>query len=122
MVWYTNTMSTQTINNMFIGQTQKVHVKAYAQDNATSPTPSQIVDNASPLVIGSVYPGFATAAIDPNDNRAIVITAVGAGNAQVVVDLNPGLGAGRLLLNFTVAAPPADNRHLDFQTADAPTP
>mgnify|MGYP000858845603 FL=1 len=110
----------QTINNMFIGQTQKVHVKAYAQDNATTPAPSQIVDSTSPLIAMSVNQGIASIAVDPNDNRAVVITALAAGPGQVLVDLNPSLGNGRLIMNFTVAAPPPDNRHLDFQTADAP--
>jgi hypothetical protein len=114
-------MSNQTINPMLIGQTQRVHVKAYAQDNANSPGPSQIVDTTTPLVVSTVFQGIASAAVDPNDNRAIVITALAAGNGQIAVNESPQLSsAGRLLLDFTVSAPPPDNRRIDLLVADAP--
>lgn len=114
-------MSNVSINNMLVGQTQKVHVKAYAQDNANSPGPSQIVDTTTPLVVSSSFQGIASAVVDPNDNRAVVITALAAGTGQIGVNESPQLpSAGRLLLDFTVTAPPPDNRRIDLLTADAP--
>lgn len=112
-------MSTIAINNMFVGQTQKVHVKAYAQDNANST--SQIVDNTTALVVTSVFQGIASASVDPNDNRAVVITALVAGNGQILIDENPALtSANRLIVTFSVTAPPPDNRRIEFMTADPP--
>lgn len=112
-------MSNVTVNPMLVGQTQRIHVKAYGQDNVNSP--SQIVDVVTPLVVSTVFQGIASAAIDPNDHRAVVITALAAGNGQVVIDENPLLpNGGRVVASFAVTAPPPDNRRIDFLVADPP--
>lgn len=113
-------MSRTTLNPMQIGQTQKVHVKAYAKDpnNATS----QIVDGSVALSASPISPGVVTAAIDQNDPRLVVVTAVGSGSATVVVDeVSPKLPTGVApLLDVTVVAPPPDNRRVDVIAVDDP--
>jgi hypothetical protein len=112
-------MATATINNMNVGQTQRVHVQAFAQDNANNP--SQIVDTTTPLVVASLNTAVLQAQVDPSDNRAIIITAVGAGTASVQLNESPVLPAANVLtLSCTVATPPPDNRRIDFVSADAP--
>lgn len=106
--------------NLAPGQTEKVHVKVYGQDNANNP--SQIVDLTTPLAVVNNNPTIATATVDPNDNRAIIVSGVAPGQAIVFVDTNPALqAANRLQLNVTVIAPPPDNRRVDFLSADDPT-
>ena len=80
------------IKNMLVGQTQRVHVKCYGQDNANSPGPSQVVDAVVPIVV-QVVNATATAVVDPADNRAIVITALAAGAGSIRLTESPGLGS-----------------------------
>ena len=56
------------IKNMIVGQTERVHVKAYAQDNANSPGPSQVVDASTALVVTSVNSAIASAQVDRRKN------------------------------------------------------
>lgn len=109
-----------TIKNMLVGQTQRVHVKCYGQDNANSPGPSQIVDPSVPIVV-QVVNATATAVVDPADNRAIVVTALAAGAGSIRLTESPGLGGtGVQDLAFTITAPPPDNRRIDVLSSDDP--
>lgn len=102
-----------------IGKTVKIHVKVYGQDNTNNP--SQIVDTTTPLVPVNNSPQFCTGAVDPNDNRAIILTTVGVGQAIVFIDTNPALvAANRLQVLVNVTAPPLDTRRVDFLSADDP--
>lgn len=112
-------MSRTTLKPMTIGQSQRVHVKAFAVDPANQT--SQIVDNAVTLTATVVSPGVVTAVMDPNDPRAVVVTAVGPGSATVIVNDTPALPAGSApLLDVSVAAPPPDNRRIDIIADDDP--
>jgi hypothetical protein len=103
---------------MTIGQTQKVHVKAYADDLVNNP--STTVDNTTALVLTS-QTANAAVAVDPSDSRAVIVTAVAAGTVSVLVDESPTLGASRsLLLQCQVTAPHQPNQRIDFLTADLP--
>ena len=114
-------MSVNVLNNMVVGQTQRFHVKLYGQDNVNNP--SQVVDLTTPLTVfvQAMYSGMISVAVDPNDNRALIVTALGAGTAQGTIDVSPTLPSGKnVQFSVTVAAPPPDNRRMDFLTADPP--
>lgn len=112
-----NNMAT-TIKPMLVGQTEKVHVKAYSQDNSNNP--SQSVDTVTPLTATVNFATIATVAVDPLDNRAFIVTAVGAGIATITIDEAPSVNP-KLVLNVSISAAPADNRRIDFLAADDPT-
>ena len=108
-----------TIGPLNVGQTQRVHVKAYAQDNSNNP--SQVVDLTTPLLVASLNTAVLQAQVDPSDNRAVLVTGVAAGTANVQIDESPTLPtAGKLILSCTVNTPPPDNRRVDFLSADPP--
>lgn len=112
-------MPTVTINDMTIGQTQRVHVAAYAADQTHNP--SQVLDTTTALVVGSGSSSVATIAVSPDDPRAVIVSAVGAGTANLFVGENPALPLGTTLtLQTTVAPKPIDNRRIDFVSADQP--
>lgn len=112
-------MPTVAINPMTIGQTQRVHVKDYGADQAHNP--SQTEDTTSSLVVGSATPGVASISVAPDDSRAVIVTAVGAGAGTLIVNEAPSVPVGsNLILNVSVAAAPIDNRRIDFVSADSP--
>jgi hypothetical protein len=102
-----------------LGKTVKIHLKAFGQDNVNNP--SQVVDTTTPLVPVNNNPSFATGAVDPNDNRAVILSAIAAGQALVFIDTNPALPtANRLQVVINITTPPPDNRRVDFLSADPP--
>lgn len=104
---------------MTAGVTEKFHVAAFAQDSvhATSTVP----DTTSTLVVVSGDPSIASAALDPSDPRAIVVTPHSPGNVTITVTESPDLSpSNKLLATLAISAPPPDNRRIDFVSADDP--
>lgn len=95
-------------------------MKAYADDLVNNP--STTVDTTTALVVTVLdSPPHATAVVDPNDNRAVLITATSPGSVSVQVDESPSLGSTRsVLLQCQVLAPHVPNSRIDFLTADLP--
>ena len=113
-------MPNATAKDLPMNKTEKVHVKAFAQDNVN--TPSQIVDTTSTLVVTNNNPTVVTAALDPSDPRAIILTPVSIGPGIVFVDQSPPCPSGlRLQLTVTVVSDTLpDDRRVDFLSADDP--
>lgn len=98
----------QTIN---LNQKFTLHVAAFAIDGVTP-------DVTSPLVVSTTAPSFAAAAVDPGNNRAVIVTAanaVGLANIMIGVAGTPN----PLQVPVTVTAVPNLSR-VEFVSADAP--
>lgn len=103
---------------MIVGQKETFHVKVYAQDNTQ--TPSQVVDNTTPLIVTSSFPTICTVAPHPTDNRAFIVTAVSAAIGTLIVNESPALPSP-VTLNVVISpASQPDNRRCDFLSADDP--
>lgn len=110
------------MKQMKVGQTERIHLAQWAQDDVHSPAPSQISDAATIINItggGS----FAHGVIDPADPRAAIVTALSSGTATLFVDVAVPpfeLPANRLTLSLVVITPPADNRRSELVSCDDP--
>lgn len=107
---------------MSVGQVERLHLKVYGQDNVNNP--SQVVDLTTPLVVTvpPISASVLSAVVDPNDNRAVLVTALApTGGGFVVINTNPALPANtQMTITIAVTAPPPDDRRLDFLAADDP--
>ncbi len=74
-------------------------------------------DTTTPLVISSNQPTRVTGAVDPNDNRAVILTcsATNVGGATITVQENPST-PDPLSIPVTVELPP-DLSGVDFVSA-----
>lgn len=98
----------QSIN---LNQKFTFHVQAFQQDGVTP-------DVTTPLVVTSLAPNYATATVDPGDNRAVVVTAANAtGLANITVTI-PG-STSPLTVPVTVTAVPNLSK-VEFVSADPP--
>lgn len=98
----------QSIN---LNQKFTFHVAVFQQDGVTP-------DVTTPLQVASTAPNFATAAVDPGNNRAVVVTAANAvGLANITVGV-PGT-PNPLQVPVTVTAVPNLSR-VEFVSADPP--
>lgn len=100
----------QSIN---LNQKFTFHVAAFQIDGITP-------DVTTPLQVSSTAPNFATAVVDPGNNRAVIVTAATAtGLANIVVSV-PGT-SNPLQIPVTVTAVPNLSR-VEFVSADPPVP
>lgn len=73
-------------------------------------------DTTTPLVVSSNQPTRVSAAVDPNDGRAVILTATqNVGGATITVQENPST-PNPLSIPVTVEAPP-DLSGVDFVSA-----
>jgi hypothetical protein len=110
------------MKQMKVGQTERIHIAQFAQDDAHSPGPSQVPDDAT-IVNITGGGSFAHGAADPSDPRAFIVTALSSGSTQLFVDVASApfeTPSNRLTLNLTVITPPADNRRTDLVSCDDP--
>lgn len=96
--------------NITRAQKQSVHVAAFDRDNQP--------DSSSPLTLSGGNSSIATAAVDPGDNRTVVITGVAPGFTTWNVNVSPAVPTG-VQFACTIADTP-NVGHVDFVSADSP--
>lgn len=93
-------------------------IQVHTTDNTTGAA------NTDPLVIGSFNASLVSVAVDPTNDRVVMITPVAAGFSNVVVNKTP-TGSDPLTIPCTVSGTPANIGSVQFDnviTPDQPKP
>lgn len=105
--------STAPTQTFWMNQKQTVHVAVFMPDGVTP-------DNSTPLTVSSSSTPVCGAAVDPNNNRAVVLTANSvAGSANITVSI-PGT-SNPLTIPVTTTPPPNMSR-VEYVSSDPPVP